>query len=372
MKRILHIVPSLDLGGTEAFIMNHYRCMNRSEMQFDFLVCAKRDWPYLKEIEVLGGRVFYTARPSFLCLKSFYDGMKQAFEEGGPYTAIHCHADADNAVPLLCGLLCGIHKRIAHLHAKEEVPTRLSRKWFHVVKKCIIKLCATNLWACSADAGISFFGADYFEKKGKVIKNGIDVSRFLKADETQIERLRTEFRISKEQLVVGNISRFDENKNQLFLLDVFEKMLEKYPGAVLLLGGTDGGMLEKVKARVEARGLEANVRFIGRRNDVPSCLQLIDVYLFPSVYEGLGIAFLEAQAAGCLCIASTGVPRDTDMGLGTACYLGLMDGASPWAAYICERIYTRKLPEEANIRKAFIDNHFDIHESCKELVECYE
>ncbi len=371
MKRILHVVPSLELGGTEAFIMNHYRCLNREEMQFDFLVCCKKDWPYLKEIEELGGKVFYTARPSVLCLARFYDGMKQAIREGGPYTAIHCHADADNAVPLLCGLLCGVKKRIAHLHAMETVPSRLSRKWFHAVKKCIIKCCATNLWACSEEAGASFFGAG-FKAKGKVLRNGIAVQRFLNADEAQLEKLKDEFQIKENHLVVGNISRFDQNKNQLFLVDVFKNLLAQHPDAVLLLGGTDGGMLADVKDYVARSHLESSVRFIGKRNDVAACLKLMDVYVFPSVFEGLGIGFLEAQAAGCLSIASTGVPQDTDMGLGTAFYLDLSHDAAYWAASICEKIETRKKPEDVEIFKAFKENHFDIDESCKELVKCYE
>lgn len=369
MKRILHVVPSLELGGTEAFIMNHYRCLNRHEIQFDFLVCSKKDWPYLKEIDRLGGRVFYTARPSVLCLGNFLRGMKQAIAEGGPYDAIHCHADADNAVPLLCGILCGVKKRIAHLHAMDEVPQRLSRKWFHAVKKAVIKYGATDIWACSEDAGVSFVGADYFKEKGKVIRNGISLDRFLQRDEARTAALREEFRLDGSGLVVGNISRFDENKNQLFLLDVFRKLLEKRPDAMLLLGGTDGGMLEEVKTAAE--DIENRVRFIGKRSDVAACLQLIDVYIFPSVFEGLGIAFLESQAAGCLCVASTGVPRDTDMGLGNAHYLELSAGAASWADYICGKLETRQKPSEDSIRRAFAEKHFDINESCKELVKYY-
>ena len=371
MKRILHIVPSLELGGTEAFIMNHYRGLNRQEIQFDFLVCSKKDWPYLKEIDRLGGRVFYTARPSILCFPAFLRGMKQALAEGGPYVAIHCHADADNGVPILCGLLCGVKKRIAHLHAMEEVPERLSRKWFHSVKKWIIKAFATDIWACSRAAGISFVGETFFQKKGKVIRNGISLDRFLNVEEGAVSALKAEFRIPENSLVLGNITRFDENKNQLFLVDVFRKLLERHPDALLLLGGTDGGSLRQVQDYVAEKGLLEKVRFIGRRSDVPACLKLIDVYVFPSVFEGLGIALLEAQAAGCLCVASTGVPEDTDMGLGTAFYLELAQGETAWAAFLSEKLAERKLPSQQEIRAAFGKNHFDINESCKELVDYY-
>lgn len=108
MKRILHILPSLELGGTEAFIMNHYRAIDRSKYQFDFLVFAEKQWPYLQEIEALGGRIFYACQPSLLSVLKFYQYLKMAMIMGGPYAAIHCHADAGNAVPLFCGMLCGI------------------------------------------------------------------------------------------------------------------------------------------------------------------------------------------------------------------------------------------------------------------------
>ena len=371
MKRILHVVPSLELGGTEAFIMNHYRSMNRQEIQFDFLVCAKKDWPYLKEIDRLGGRVFYTARPSILRLGSFLAGMKQAIREGGPYAAIHCHADADNAVPILCGAICGVKKRIAHLHAIDQMPERWSRKWFHYVKKWLIKAFATDVWACSEEAGNSFVGADYFGKNGKVIRNGISLDRFLFVDEAHKQALKEEFHISDDQPVLGNITRFDENKNQLFLVEVFKNLLTQHPEALLILGGTDGGKLQQVKDYVAENDLEKNVRFIGRRNDVPEWLSLMDVYVFPSVFEGLGIALLEAQAAGCLCVASTGVPMDTDMGLGTAHYLPLSEGAAGWAEFLSAKLDKKQKPLQSDIRKAFVEKHFDINESCKELVKYY-
>jgi len=371
MKRILHVVPSLDLGGTEAFIMNYYRCINRDEIQFDFLVCNKKDWPYLKEIDQLGGRVFYTARPSVLCFGSFLKGMRRAIREGGPYTAIHCHADADNAVPILCGFLCGVKKRIAHLHAIDTGPERLSRKWFHAVKKWVIKTCATDVWACSETAGVSFVGQTFFRENGKIIRNSISLDRFLQIQETDTAALKEEFEIFGDRLVLGNITRFDENKNQLFLVDVFQNLLKKHPDALLLLGGTDGGMLKQVQEYVVSKGLQDNVRFIGKRKDVPVCLRIMDAYVFPSVFEGLGIALLEAQAAGCLCIASTGVPRDTDMGLGTAFYLDLAEGADNWAEQLNIKLEARQKPAQCEIRKAFAEKRFDINESCKELVTYY-
>lgn len=373
MKKILHILPCLELGGTETFVMNHYRYIDRTEFQFDFLVFSKKDYPYIKEIERLGGRVFFASQPSLLHFLKFYRWFKQVIQEGGPYTAIHCHANVGNAIPLLCGFLCNIRIRISHSHAVNQMPCNVLRKLIFRGRKVLIRLFATQFLACSIDAGRSLYGDNFSEKKIKIICNGIEVDRFAQCDPEKVEKLKQTFGISeKNDLIVGNISRFDSNKNQLFILDVFKVLLEKHPNAILLLGGVDGGMLHDVQDHVKLSEIEDHVRFLGKRQDIAECLKLIDVYLFPSQHEGLGIALLEAQASGCLCVASTGVPSVSNLEFGTAFYLELSRGAEYWANYIDKKLITRIRPTNEEIREAFVKKRFDVEESLKELVKCYE
>lgn len=373
MKRILHILPSLELGGTEAFIMNHYKVIDRNKIQFDFLVFAEGTWPYLKEIEDLGGRFFYASQPSLLHIPQFYREFKKAIAAGGPYEAIHCHADAGNAVPLLCGALCNINCRISHAHSISRMPENFLFRAVLLLRKAIIRMTATSYLACSCDAGKSLYGRVYFQKHGKIIRNGIPVKKFSKTSSEKAVVLKKEFRVPEtDSLIVGNISRFDTNKNQIFAINVFKHLLEARPNAVLLLGGVDGGNLRNVQEEVWNLGLSDHVRFIGKRNDVSDCLNLIDVYLLPSVQEGLSMALVEAQAAGCLCFASTGVPRESDMGLGNVFYLDLSKGAEYWSRIICERLKQRILPAAEEVYELLYRNGFEIARSTEELVKCYE
>ncbi|MBR5319024.1 MAG: glycosyltransferase [Peptococcaceae bacterium] len=373
MKKVLHIIPSLELGGTEAFIMNHYRTINRSEIQFDFLVFSEQNWPYLPEIREMGGHVYYACQPSLKNVFLFYRYLKNVIRIGGPYIAVHCHADAGNAVPLLCSFLCGIQIRISHSHSSMQFTGNRWRGVIFGLRKKIIRLTATNFMACSEAAGCSLYGRMFFQKYGVVIKNGIFLEKFCCVNSKKVEELKSVFNLSeKNSLIVGNISRFDTNKNQMFIIEVFRKILRNYPNAVLLLGGIDGGKLQAVQESVISHGLQENVRFIGKRNDVAECLKLIDVYLIPSMHEGLPIGLLEAQASGCLCVASTGVPNESNMGLGNVFYLSLSNSANYWAEFICDKIKGRVIPTEEEIYNAFKVKAFDVLESTKELVKYYE
>lgn len=374
MKKVLHILPSLEYGGTEAFIMNHYRCIDRKEMQFDFLVFSERNWPYLEEINRLGGRVFFATQPSLLQLGKFFKAFEHAIEEGGPYAAIHCHANTGNAVPLMCGAYCKIAQRISHSHAVNEVSSYgVGRRAVFELRRLVIRVFATQFLACSNEAGTSLYGRAFFDRNGTVIQNGIPLDRFIQTNQNEVRRLKQEFRIMEEnQIILGNISRFDKNKNQLFLVKVFEQFLKIHPHALLILGGVDGGRLEEVQTYVRDNKLENSIRFIGKRNDVEKCLKVMDVFVFPSELEGLGIALLEAQAAGCLCFASTGVPMESDMGLGTAFYMDLAKGPEYWAEFMDEQIKVRIMPTEERIRSAFKERAFDVAQSTEKMVRCYE
>ena len=152
-------------------------------------------------------------------------------------------------------------------------------------------------------------------------------------------------------MVIGNISRFEEKKNSLFTINVFSKILDFIPEAVLIMGGSDGGLLEECKSQVEKLGIEKSVRFIGKRTDVPACLKLFDIYLFPSLFEGLGIVLLEAQASGCFCVASDGVSPEVDRGLNSVHFISLKKNETDWAKEIIESYNNWKEPEQSDSKK---------------------
>ena len=350
--------------------MNNYRHIDKENIQFDFLVFAEKDYPYTEEIKSLGGSIYYGVQPGFKNLFKFIRIFNGISKNGNNYKAIHCHANIGNALPLFCAALCGIKIRISHCHAICGSRSLLGRLKF-ILRKTAIILFATEYLACSYESGNSLYGERLFRKKGKVFNNAIDIDKFMYAHEERVKSLQTDFKIDTSKIIFGNISRFDKNKNQTFILDVFNELLKNNSELILVLGGLDGGMLESVKSRAKVLGLQDKVIFVGTRDDVADCLHLIDVYVFPSVCEGFGISLLEAQAAGCLCFASTGVPDKTDMGLGLANYFPLKAGARKWAESISAKL--DKLPEvkTQTIKEAFVEKGFSIKENVKQLEGVY-
>ena len=368
--RVLQVIPCLELGGTEAYVMNNYRHIDKEKIQFDFLVFAEKDYPYTKEIISLGGNIYYGVQPGLKNFFKFLKILKNVTQNGESYKAIHCHANTGNALPLFCATLCGIKNRISHCHAICGSVSLVGRLKFFF-RKTVIKLFATEYLACSTEAGNSLYGKNLFINKGKVINNAIDIDKFIDIDEEKVERIRAEFKIDKNKIILGNISRFDKYKNNTFVLEVFSDLLKINSELLLVLGGVDGGMLETIKNRVKELNLQDKVIFIGPRDDVADCLHLIDIYVFPSVSEGFGISLLEAQAAGCLCFASTGVPNKTDMGIGLANYYPLQTGAKKWAENISVRLDEIPKVNTEIIKEAFKAKGFSIKENVKQLEGVY-
>ena len=372
MKKVLQVLPCLSLGGTEAYVMEHYRKFS-DNVRCDFAVFSAYDSPYVKEIDSAGGKIFVLGQPSVKSFLRFCQNFRKAIKNHGKYDVIHCHADEGSAFPLLCGMLLGIPKRIAHSHSVNNKPIKTTAKAVQLIRKSIIRICATDFFACSSIAGESLFGENFFRKKGKICKNGIDVYKFLKQEQENINRLYEEFQIKATAgPIVGNISRFDNNKNISFALDVFNEFLKYYPNGIFLLGGTDGGQLQNIQKKIADMNLQEKVYMIGKRQDVPTCLKLIDIYLFPSKQEGLGIAMLEAQAAGCFCVASTNVPAEIDVGIGQVIQLSLEKKESEWAKSIVQSFEHKKQVATEEIIKAFSETEYQIVQSAERLERLYE
>lgn len=366
MKRVLQVVSCLELGGTEAFIMNNYREIDRSQVQFDFLVFVEKEYPYAPEIQRMGGRIFFCGKPQLKRIRNFVKRVQKVIKENGPYDAVHSHANISNSWVLLAAKKAKVPIRVSHSHA---ICGKGKLFLYTKFKKFLLKRTLTTSLACSEEAGVSLYGSDFFYKKGGVLHNGISLEKFNIGESAALKR---EFKITENSLVLGNITRFDENKNQVLTVEILAQILKQEPNAVLLLGGPDAGYLEIVKKRVIELGCEDNVRFIGPRTDVPQCLQLIDVYLFPSFSEGLPFALLEAQASGCECFASAGVPKAVDMGLGCVHFLDVKAPVEYWAEQILFHYKNRVRPTQEQIEQAFSSNGYHIKETSQRLLKIYD
>lgn len=372
MKKVLQVVSCLARGGTETFIMNHFRNIDKQEFCFDFMVFTNIiDPAYEKEIYNLGGKIYQCTTPSIFHIYRFIKKTMRIIKENGPYYAVHSHVNIANSWVVYAAYKAGVNKRISHSHDISGKDTdNMTKKLYIDLQSCLINKYSTLKLACSKSAGKYLYGELNKKNRWAVIHNGIDVYKFLDVSAIQTDKLRKELKIANYKHVFGNITRYDEKKNISFVIDVFKEILIKRPDSILLLGGVDGGQLQMIKNKVREYGLIDNVRFIGVRDDIEVCLSLIDVYIFPSHFEGLGIVLLEAQAAGVYCVSSNNVPKEVDIGLGLIKFISLEKKAKEWSDIIID-VLEYKRPTNANIIRKFYENGYDIRKSVKKLEAAY-
>ena len=355
--RILHIVTYMGRGGLETMIMNYYRHIDRSMVQFDFLVHREFRADYDDEIEALGGRIFRI--PKLVPWSKNYLRTLEAFFRNHPeYKIVHVHQDCLSSVILKVAKACCIPVRIAHSHSgSQDKNLKYLVKLFY---KQFISTYATHLFACGKEAGDWMFGGAPF----RVLNNAIDSNQYSYNEEQRIN-VRESLGIPKDAFVIGHIGRFNSVKNHAFLLDVFAKAKQQNENLKLLLVG-DGDLRAKMEQKAEFLGITNHVIFTGIRSDIPDLLQAMDCFVFPSFYEGLGIVAVEAQAAGLPCIVSDGVPTECDK-TNLVKHIPLSAGVVQWA----DEILKTHTISRRDTREEIIQAGYDITANAEWLQNFY-
>lgn len=365
MTRVLHVIGAMDRGGAETTVMNLYRAMDRSRIQFDFLVHEERECDFDEEIRDMGGRIFRVPRFTGVNLARYARLCAETFAAHPEHRVIHGHIGSSAAVYLAQAKRAG-RFAIAHSHAQFFLPG-LAGIEFRVVS-WPTRFVADWFFACSPEAGRDRFGRRVVEgDRFAVLNGGIDLGRYACDDAA---RLRAKRALGVEgRPVLGHVGRLAEEKNHRFLLEVFARIERKLPGAVLLLAGR-GPLEAELRACAADLGIGDSVRFLGVRDDVPEVLRALDVFLLPSVKEGLALAAVEAEAVGLPCVLSTGVPpiaRITDR----AVRLPLDAGIEAWAERALELL--RGVPDCGweDCTAAVRDAGFDVRRAAVWLADFY-
>lgn len=357
--RVAQIVGKWVGGGVEAVIMNYYRNIDRTKIQFDF-ICDddSTNIPY-DEIEKLGGNVILI--PPYQKIFKYHKKLKKILKEGN-YKIVHSHINTLSVFSLYAAKCAGVPVRIAHSHSTTNKKEK-KKNIIKIMLRPFAKLFATNYMACTEHAGRWMFGNKEFERKNvTILNNAIDVENF-KFNEFIRKDVRNKLNINDDTVVVGHIGRFVEQKNHEFLIDVFNEYHKHNNNSILLLVG-QGPLMKEIEDKVHELKIEENVLFLGQRSDVNELYQAMDIFLFPSLYEGLGMVAVEAQVAGCACICSTEVPIAAKISNNIE-FIDLNENVSVWIDKI-------KLCEK-NSRTASIDiDLFDINKESPKLVEFYE
>lgn len=360
-KRILHVLGHLRRGGAEYFILSMYRALDEKRIVFDVLTRGENIPEVEDEITKRGGKVYRLPEfprhswKNYRALKLFLKEHAEA------YQAIHVHANSMLYIwPLKLAKKYGIPIRILHSHNTR--PANSVYKVLHYVNRACIEKYVTNRVACSGPAGEWMFGKNSFER----IHNAIDVSRFSYNVQMR-ERLRKQYNVT-DKLVIGTVGRLERQKNQLFLLEVFCEVRRNTEAVLFIIG--EGTLEKKLKQYAKEKGVEASVYFLKNIPNVYDYLQMMDVFAFPSLYEGLGISVIEAQASGVEVVISDRVPQEAVLVPEIVRRLSGFN-AKEWSDAIAgvERYpTTKRKSQEKTIREC----GYDITEEVKRLVELYE
>lgn len=364
MTKILVFGMNDNPGGMESFIMNYYRHIDRTRIRFDFLTnCATI--AYEEEIEALGGQVYKIAARS----RNYrlYKQQLTAFfaTHGKEYAAVWLNTcSLANIDYLKLARKYGIPRRIIHSHNAQNMDSPLRGVLHRLNKRAILRY-ATDFWACTRAAGAFFYSdAVMAGHRYREIPNAIDPTPFL-FDPAVREEVRHTL-CAADKLVVGHVGRLHFQKNQTFLLDIFKELHTRRPDACLWLVG-QGEDEDALRRKTADLGLTEAVQFLGVREDIPRLMQGMDVFVFPSLFEGLGIVLVEAQAAGLPCVTSDTVPADarlTDL----VTFLPLSDSPAAWAQTV---LATANIPR-TDRRQEIIRGGYDIYTQVSHLEHLLE
>lgn len=330
--RILHVLGAMNPGGVEVWLMHLLRNIDREKFQMDFLVQSAGR--YDSEITALGSRVIRGAelRKPWV----FVRNMRQALKDHGPYDVVHSHVHHYSGFVLTVAKHAGVPVRIAHSHNdlySDGSQLSVRRRAYLRIAKQLVRRAATHGLACSQRAAASLFDRGWKrDARWEVLPYGVDLRPF--ENGPAAESLRTDLGIPQNALVLGHVGSFTQQKNHTFLIKVAQAVMEREPRAHLLLVG-DGPLKSNIEHAAAEAGIAEQVSFAGLRDDVPTMMRdIMDVFLFPSKYEGLGLVLVEAQAAGLPCVFSDTVPSEAVVVPSLMRSVSLNETAHSWANHV--------------------------------------
>lgn len=362
--KVLHVVVRMDRAGLETFIMNVYRNIDRNMFEFNFLCASSHKGAYDDEIMQLGGKIYHMPMSDNRGILRKFDRVNLIAQwlitHKNEIDIIHWHS-GDAVESLLCLKACkkaGIKNIIIHSHN-----SKCDRMILNRICRIFAGAYKYRKLACSEEAAEWRFGNRFVKKNEvEVIYNGIDLEAYKYDKQSSID-IKKALGI-ENKIVLGHIGRFSQQKNHEFLIDVFYEYHKTHSDAVLILIGK--GELEKaIRSKVSRLGLDNDVKFFGVRDDIPKILQAMDVFVFPSLYEGLGIVLIEAQAASLPVVTNKAIPKIAIVS--DLVRMLPIDNPSRWCREIDEAL---KMDRSNAVFNDGLDK-FDIKAVAKRLQEIY-
>lgn len=354
MIRVLQMVGSLNVGGSQAMLLNLYRNIDREKIQFDFVIDHPDQLYYAEEVKSMGARIYTVPRFNGINAGTVMRAWDKLFTEHPEYKVFHTHVPSYAAMFLHVAKKHGL-KTLAHGHTASNGDGLV--KIIKTAMQFPVRYQVDVRMACSDKAAEALFGknTDYV-----FLPNAVDIDRFAANAETR-EKYRREMGID-DKYVVGHVGRLSEAKNHKLLIDAFAELLEKRNDAHLLLVG-DGELRGEIESRIHELKIEDHVTMTGNRNDVAELMQAMDIFAFPSLWEGLPVTLVEAQTAGLPCVISDTISKDVDV---SPLIKRLpIDSSDVWAEELA------KEHEKMNVTEQVRNAGFDVRVAVRTLTELY-
>ncbi|MDP0507232.1 MAG: glycosyltransferase family 1 protein [Fusobacterium sp. JB019] len=361
--RILQVLATLNIGGAETLVMNIYRNIDRSKIQFDFMIHTNEKCDYEDEVLALGGRIYrvsrYKGKNHFIYKKEWNNFFKNHKE----HKIIHGHIRSIAAIYLKIAKKYG-RITIAHSHSTASRGNSLEQIAKNIMQ-LPIRYIGDYFFACSNEAGKWLFGKKILNNKNyKLIKNGIEVEKYI-FNEKKRKKIRKALKLNGK-FVIGHVGTFTYPKNHKFLIEIFNEVYKINPNSILLIVG-EGSLEKQIKEQIKKLKLESKVIFAGSVLNVGDYLQGMDSFLFPSIFEGMPMSLIEAQASGLNCIVSDSITKESKI-LNSVKYISLKESSKYWARKILETSYENG---RRNTSKEITNNGYNIKSIVKDLEDVY-
>lgn len=365
--RILQVVHRTGRGGIETWLMHVLRNIDRTKYQIDFMVNTYKKQVYDDEIKSLGSDIIPCSQPAHPV--DHGRNFRQILLERGPYDVVHIHGGPASGYLLRLAAHAGVPCRIIHRHSTSEEKGRLRSKFYRLITKRWMMKYMTDGMGCSSDACAYLFGPNWRQDpRIRVLLYGFDFSKF--SNLTVRTKVRQSFGIPTDALVVGHVGRFHPAKNHSFLIRVGGELCKREKNIFFMLVG-DGPIRGEIESQVAALRCHDRFIFTGATSEVASMMSAMDIFLFPSHYEGLGIVTVEAQAAGLHCVISDVVPKEVDVIPAQITRLSFSEGAERWADVVL-KLSEQPKPEQPQSAKLIANSDFGIKKCLANLTAVYE
>ncbi|MBQ9395807.1 MAG: glycosyltransferase family 1 protein [Proteobacteria bacterium] len=367
MKRVLQIMGGMNRAGAETMIMNIYRCIDRSQIQFDFIVYSPLRQDYEEEILQLGGRIYHLRSKSIWTMFYSFIFVKRLLKNK-EYIAVHAQTLHNSVYSLLAARCNHGVLRICHSHStRNSVKSNIIHKLYELLSLKLIRKYTQVMLACGEEAGEYLFG-EKFIKSGIVVKNGIVIDDYLQEYRDECIKLRRAFKIEDGVLIIGSVARLAPVKNHSFILKIAKCLKSRGINFRMLFVG-QGELESALTHEILASGLSEQVTLLGVRSDIPVLLRLFDIFLMPSLFEGNPVSLIEAQASGLPCVISDVITRHIDLGLGLITQCELASSPETW----CNKILCcpKRVNDITRRRDAVKSFGFDVKDTATQMLEIY-